>query len=334
MEDSRITIDFSDDFYEEKELRRILRKLRLRPPWDPDMGVPEYPFGYLYRFPLPYDLELDEDRIPVDPFWRVFFYRRLFEPSCPLPEYSGGFGDESIMLYSSVANYYHILMKFYEETGIDLRQYRSDNSGTSFNIPLPPAEYVPRDKKGFPINNYWLLLYCIRMNDPNFLIPPYDRQGIPFRSRKIEIYQLISNIEFDRVKFLKLWARGIPMDHPDMIVRSYIHWCFDSEIKKYERKPYAVWESIAYKAKMPLASPTLPDLALAYIETKNSPHPKLPEDKFPNGFTAFHHKCLVKCATPRILRLLQHKLPYSDPLISEILLKFKKTLPNSPYFLI
>ncbi|MCF2138463.1 MAG: hypothetical protein K9W44_00240 [Candidatus Lokiarchaeota archaeon] len=89
------------------------------------------------------------------------------------------------------------------------------------------------------------------------------------------------------------------------------------------------------KLEIPFNPPTIPDMAFVYIKIHSSKKAvSLDPYSFPHGFTARHRKLLLMLASPSILTLLQENLPSSDPLIQDILQKFKKKLPNSPYSII
>ncbi|MCF2139509.1 MAG: hypothetical protein K9W44_05585 [Candidatus Lokiarchaeota archaeon] len=85
---------------------------------------------------------------------------------------------------------------------------------------------------------------------------------------------------------------------------------------------------------IPLFTPTVADLAIAYVTLKYNPSAVLDNTRFPHGFTAENRQWLITCANPTIIDYLQANLHHADPLITEILLLQKKKLQNSPFFLI
>ncbi|WP_457558135.1 hypothetical protein [Candidatus Harpocratesius sp.] len=67
---------------------------------------------------------------------------------------------------------------------------------------------------------------------------------------------------------------------------------------------------------------------------KNNPDAVLDDRRFPHGFTELHRAWLIRAANPSTIEYLQLHAGSGDEVLTEILLKNKKQLPNSPFYLI
>ncbi|MCF2139135.1 MAG: hypothetical protein K9W44_03685 [Candidatus Lokiarchaeota archaeon] len=210
-------------------------------------------------------------------------------------------------------------------------------------MPLPSSKIVPCDENGLPLDTYWLLQFLMRKIYPNWPIPLYDKQGVPIDNNEEFDYMKINqkfdkaflNIKpFDREKFLHAYRNGEYYYHPDFIVQHFVGSILKPRFSEFTLWTYQDWCDKYDPHFVPLFTPTIPDLAIAYITTKKNPDAKLDDRRFPNGFTEEHRQWLIACATPSAIEYLQTHAGPSDPVLIAILEKRKKPLPNSPYYLI
>ncbi|MCF2139498.1 MAG: hypothetical protein K9W44_05530 [Candidatus Lokiarchaeota archaeon] len=271
-------------------------------------------------------------------------------------------------LSTNCTGYHFTLCDYYWRYGIDLRPIPIHRDGERFWLPIPLPNWIKYDSEGFPVDIYWFLRFLWRKQNPYRVFSPNDLKRIPLSKSEQERYEAYSYHGFDKKRFLKLYKKGIRMPHKWTTFKHEIQYCFpcNDEVKVPEFYTYEHWCKKHPGAHIPLYCPTLGDLAEMYVAQAtgntdfNLPPPvegkyapffenyvetvvfKLVDDspynhedvRFPNGFTEEHIEWLIKCATPRIMAYLQQKLPPSDPVLQAIILKFKKKLKNSEFFLV
>ncbi|MCF2138451.1 MAG: hypothetical protein K9W44_00180 [Candidatus Lokiarchaeota archaeon] len=293
----------------------------------------EYPHGFRFGLPLPINIPTDDFGVPLHPYWRFYHYERLLDPKSlspcfirsriyfPFPE-----------PIPQKSRYFFRVMHYFWVMGIDLRQYPCDYSFEWYIMPFPSSEIVPRARDGLPESNFWLAWYFVRQVRPNFPIPAYDKNGYPVFENGFDAIN--DNYPEERKAILDFYYKKVEFDSQSSEIDFILNYIRrpDMDVKTYT---YSEIVGKFPKLEIPFNPPTIPDMAFAYIKINGSKKSvSLDPNSFPHGFTARHRKLLLMLATPSILALLQENLPSSDPLIQDILQKFKKKLPNSPYSII
>lgn len=296
--------------------------------------------------PLPETLTRDEYGVPTHPFWRYFYYKRLLNPrslSFRLKLFSNRGIWDNPKPPGQDYDYFFTISDYYWKFGVDLRRYLTNTSKKRFNIPLPSPKVVPRDENGLPLNNYWLFKALFREKNPNYLIPLYDEKGVPLDRDEWHKYMEICQDEewieinswsypeppekFDREAFLENYRLGKPYYHPVERIRREIRDLMDPrpEFLQTELKSYQWFCRVKAPHFVPLYTPTVADLAVAYVTVKKNPAAALDDTRFPHGFLPEHRRWLIAAANPSTIQYLQLHAGPGDEVLAEILLRFQKS---------
>ncbi|MCF2139040.1 MAG: hypothetical protein K9W44_03175 [Candidatus Lokiarchaeota archaeon] len=344
--------------------------VKLNDHWYHAPGYNLFPIYWFCGYPLPETLKKDEFGIPAHPFWRYIYYRRRVDPNYPCTNCftHDNWSDPCPEMFPF--HYFFRISDYYYRYGVDLRQYQCNIAGNLFALPFPNPKQIPYDADGYPKPYYWFEKYLIRLRQPNFPIPLYEPNGRPIydlNGRKYYGRKKWEQSEYLWKRELILFHHALLTKHD---AANHIsggdehttHYEFKNiDFDKIGNKHRQIYEKMCYRGVskkiwiterhyphmqtykqmcrkaaphfIPLFTPTLPDLAIAYVSIHRNPSTVLDEKRFPNGFTDENREWLLTCANHTILAYLQANLNHDDPLIIDIILRNKKSLPNSQFSL-